>query len=333
MMLTRLRQQITVTGWRYTSVMLMLCLLQVLVPHPAIAETTQPITIDILKSHSGGYYDRFVNAFNNSLQRYADQNKLGIRLITTLVEDNPAPVGTADVYVTVGADAAVALLQSGSTNPAIFTLLPGQTFEQLQKSYPAGHTWHDAVFIDYPATTFLHLIKHAMPGKNDIGVILGPDSRHHANALEKEARKLGFNLAIETIQNENEIITALNALQGRMQVFLALPDKQVHNRRTAKTILLSTYRYNVPVIAYSQAYVKAGALAGMYADPEDMADQAARKLAGHLANTPSPPGCGNQPDTLSIDINNSVARLLARNIPDAAELERLMQKHLPSCAP
>ena len=330
-MLTRLLQQIMVYHWRYTSVMLVLCLLQALVSPHAVAETSQPISVHILNSHAGGYYEKFASLFSDSLNRQAEQNNLSITIKSSLVNNIRLPAANTDVYVTVGTDAALALTESGNTMPAIYTLLPEHVFEQLQQSSSSVPDWDDAVVIDYPATMFLHLIKHATPGKRDIGVILGPDSRHHASTLKREAEKLGLRLSIETIQDETEIITALNALQGRMQVFLALPDKHVHNRRTAKTILLSTYRSNVPVIAYSQAYVKAGALTGMYATPEDMAEQAARKLARHLANTSAAGKCSKQPDTLSIDINNSVARLLAGNIPDASELQRKMLAHLPKC--
>jgi hypothetical protein len=71
----------------------------------------------------------------------------------------------------------------------------------------------------------------------------------------------------------------------------------------------------------------------MYATPDDMAEQAARKLVGHLTRPHELVECSQQPHTLSIDINNSVARLLARNIPNASVLERQMQSYLPECAP
>ncbi|MGD9000534.1 MAG: ABC transporter substrate binding protein [Granulosicoccaceae bacterium] len=332
-MLTVLAQRISGSARRYFGAVLVLCLLQGLALQMVVAETRQSVSIHTLNSHKGGYYERFVNAFDQAIRKHATQENIDIRLDNSLVESNFTANNSTDVYVTVGAKAAIALLKSGNQKPAIYTLLPEQTFNQIQQWRQPENAWHDVVFIDYPATLFLNLIKHAVPDKQKVGIILGPDSKHHAPALLKEADKLGLELAIEHIQNEDEVITALHALQGRMQVFLALPDKHVHNRRTAKTILLSTYRYNIPVVAYSQAYVKAGALTGMYATPDDMAEQAARKLAGHLTNDPALIACSKQPHTLAIDINNSVARLLARNIPNASELEQQMQKYLPECRP
>lgn len=300
-------------------------------PCTTYAEHDRQLNVSILNSHEGGYYSTFISRFRQTATVLAQKSQIDIRFDEKLVTDQFTPGPGDTLYVTVGSRAAISMLQSGATNPVLHTLLPEQTYTRISAMYPPRGDWHGRVFIDFHATSFLDLIKTSLPEKTRIGTILGPDSRQHAGALSARARNLGLELAIEYIEDENDIVTALKALQGRMQVFLALPDKQVHNRRTAKTILLSTYRYNIPVVAYSQAYVKAGALIGMYARPEDLADQAAEKLFRHI-NTKADVDCSNQPEVISIDINDSVSRLLARNIPAATYIERVMRENIARCA-
>ena len=47
------------------------------------------------------------------------------------------------------------------------------------------------------------------------------------------------------------------------------------NIATAKWILQLSYRYRVPVIAYSMAYLNGGALAAIYSSPENVGRQTA----------------------------------------------------------
>ena len=96
-------------------------------------------------------------------------------------------------------------------------------------------------------------------------------------------------------------------------VLLALPDSKIYNARSAKSILLSTYHKNVPIIAYSKSFSKAGALASLYSSIDNITDKSIdllNKIINH--------GQQNQkeyyPDNFSIEINSAVARSLNLNI-------------------
>jgi ABC-type uncharacterized transport system substrate-binding protein len=103
-------------------------------------------------------------------------------------------------------------------------------------------------------------------------------------------------------------------------ILLALPDSVVFTRDTARSVLLATYRYQRPLIGFSQAYVNAGALAAAFSSPAQIARQTAELLqslpAGRTA-LPAPV----YPTYFSVAVNRSVARALALDVASDAMLQ------------
>lgn len=91
--------------------------------------------------------------------------------------------------------------------------------------------------------------------------------------------------------------------------------------------MITAYRYQDPMIGFSQAYVKAGALAAVYTTPEQTGKQvgeiAMRALGGKVVLL-SPP---KYPKHFSVSVNYQVARSLDISIGDEADiLQRLQYK-------
>jgi ABC-type uncharacterized transport system substrate-binding protein len=88
---------------------------------------------------------------------------------------------------------------------------------------------------------------------------------------------------------------------------------------------LTTYRNRIPLIGFSAAYVKAGALAAIYSTPENIADQLAELTAQSL----SAAGAVKQiisPKYFSVSINSRVARSLGVQLKlDSDKLAQLIR--------
>jgi len=126
---------------------------------------------------------------------------------------------------------------------------------------------------------------------------------------------------VATIQHEDDLTSSLKPLLETSSALLAVPDPLVHQRGTAQTLLLTSYRYQKPVIGYSQAYVTAGALAAVYSSPENIARQAAeitRNYPDRQSTLPSP----QPPRYFSVGINRQVARSLNIDIQDSESLTK-----------
>ena len=99
-------------------------------------------------------------------------------------------------------------------------------------------------------------------------------------------------------------------------MFVPLPDSRLINVATAKWILHLSYRYKVPVIAFSKAYLRAGALTAIYSSPENVAMQSVDWFSGEEQNNRS--GRLFSPTYFSINFNYSVAAHLGITLEDTS---------------
>jgi putative tryptophan/tyrosine transport system substrate-binding protein len=104
---------------------------------------------------------------------------------------------------------------------------------------------------------------------------------------------------------------------------LALPDPFIYSRETAQSILLTSYRYQKPVFGYSQSYVQAGALAGVYTNAKHLAKQAAEiAIQSQQAIGGLPPP--QAPKYFSVMINRQVGRSLKIPLMDEETIHKKM---------
>ncbi|MEK7840145.1 MAG: ABC transporter substrate binding protein, partial [Pseudomonadota bacterium] len=174
------------------------------------------------------------------------------------------------LLVSVGTQAARELADRRPPVPVLHTLLPRQTWQSLARAPGQASS---AIFLDQPIDRQLLLLKHALPGRTNLGVILGPASAGQRHELMAAARRQGFQLQIEAIDQPAALLPALNRVVEDSQVLVSVADPMVFGPSTVHHILLTTYRYRVPVLGLSRAYVEAGALLAVYSTPEHIGRQ------------------------------------------------------------
>ena len=97
-------------------------------------------------------------------------------------------------------------------------------------------------------------------------------------------------------------------------VFLALPDPRVINADTAQNVLLTSFRMRRPVVGYSAAYVRAGALAAVYSTPQQIGTQTGQIVRAILGGSPLP--APQFPKQFSVSVNHKVARSMGLELDD-----------------
>lgn len=219
-----------------------------------------------------------------------------------------------DLIVAVGVRAAQEMVALNLTAPILTTLIPRQAFEKISRQ--RDFRLFSAVFLDQPLARQMELIRQALPDRARVGVVMGPDSQNELKAVQSAAREARFGLAVEKISTTEELLPALQRVLADSDVLLALPDPLVFSKSTVQSLLLTTYRYQDPVIGFSQAYVKAGALAAVYTTPEQAGRQAGEMLLHALAGKSwllPPP---EYPKYFSISVNYQVARSLGISVSE-----------------
>lgn len=291
----------------------MLCGLSLLLPRVAVSG---PFTVSMLLSEETAPYREFSQRFRGVLQSQPAEVKVAVAARGEL-----APLNPADLIVSVGLRATELALQMQGTGPVLATLLPRAGYAILRKN-SASQRPFTAIFLDQPHARRLALLAQALPDRRRLGVLLGPDSAGDIRALQAAARESGFAVVHERIEQAEELLPALRRILAEADVLYALPDSLVFNHNTAQSILLTSYRANVPVLAYSKAYVDAGALLAVYSTPAQIGQQAAEIVAAMANGAALPPP--QHPRYFSVAVNPHVARSLGLAIEtESALLEKL----------
>lgn len=232
----------------------------------------------------------------------------------------------ADVIVTVGSKATQAVTAMNFRVPVLSALIPMAGYEEIarkRKDKPDPR-YFSAVYLDQPIARQLELIRVALPEKKRVGVILGPESGGMLEYLQAETQSRGLRLHVVRIGTESELFPALQKVLDEADVLLSLPDSLVFNARTIQSILVTTYRLQVPVVGFSPNYVQAGALMAVHSTPAQLARQVTEILSRLSAATPWLPA-PQYPTYFSVAVNYHVTRSLDLTIEKeetlAAKLE------------
>lgn len=275
-------------------------------------------------SEEGGVYQELYEA----TRRHLNGTTPGITLKTTGVGalKDGAALGQARLIVGVGTRATQRLLELDAPAPVLAAMVPRASFEELRKhAAPRNLARLSAVYLDQPGARQLTLLRLILPAKHRIGVLLGSVSAIQRGELEEAAAALNLSLQFNHIAPGDNLVQELGGVLQRSDALLLVPDPLVTNRAMAQSLLLTTYRHNVPVIAFSHSYVEAGALAAVYSTPSQIGEHVGdvvRAMAG-AGNWKLPRP--QAPAHFSVAVNAHVARSLGLDVPAAAVLEQRLR--------
>ncbi|MDD2881727.1 MAG: ABC transporter substrate binding protein [Rhodoferax sp.] len=242
----------------------------------------------------------------------------------------PAQTVAPRIYVALGSQATAALAASKVSAPVLATLLPRSSFERvLRSSGRKASAEFTAVYLDQSLQRQLTMIRLALPQAKHLGVLWGPDSWPKAPALRSLADANGLSLNEAGLEGNFNVFPDLQQVLNGCDVFLALADPLVFNSSSIQNILLTTFRAGVPVVAFSPAYVRAGALLALHATPVQVGRQAATFVVSALRGQllPEQPVESND---FEVSVNEHVARALGLSL-DAKALRLTLRRleHLP----
>lgn len=214
------------------------------------------------------------------------------------------------VYVALGSEATQLLAASGTQAPVLSALIPRSSFERIVRSQgktvPARLS---AIYLDQPLARQLALVRLALPQAKRLGVLWGAESADRATGLRPLVTANGLELQETRVTQADDLPLALAQVLGGSDVLLALADPAIYNSNTLQNILMSSFRARVPLVAFSPAYVRAGAVLALYTTPLQAGQQAAELVLGVLRGKPLPDHV-LEPNDFEVGVNAQVARVL-----------------------
>ena len=225
-----------------------------------------------------------------------------------------------DLVVTVGVKAAERVA-GGTPAPVLAAMIPSNAYADLLTK---RHGLISAVFLDQPWERQIKLLRVALPERSKIGVLHSSDTPIDIASLRELVKGQSATLFVNPLRHDGDLFVALETVLENSEVLLGVPDGVIYNSNNIRNILLSSYRRGIPLIGFSQGYVRAGALYALYSTPQQLAAQAS-DLCVLFAKTGKLPDA-QYPSLYTISVNQEVARTLGIVIRSAEALQLQLER-------
>ena len=266
---------------------------------------------------------------NNYHKKYVEQGELLIQqshpkvtIIHKGIDETWGGKGKGrTLVITVGSAAAGRAAEFGRAT--LNTLLSRRNFEALSGNYRGPHS---AIYMEQPLERQIQLIKNALPSSRRLMVLLGSESSGVGRRLRSQAHKLDMELQLITVTEDKDIDRLFSGHELSSDTLLLLPDHRVVNKHTIKPLVLGSYRKGIPLVGYSQALVKAGALMAVHSPQVALQEQMVRAALNYLRNgvLPAPKHCSE----FDVSVNYQLARALRLTLPSESELKKSILRQM-----
>ena len=241
------------------------------------------------------------------------------------VSSHSAPHKASDrsvIYVAIGPAALRGLISQRVQGVVVGTFTSSPVHHGIVSAKSDANTGPiTAVYAEPAPAVQLHLAVNAFSPEVKVGVLLSERTKFLEPVLKAAAQRAGVRIDLAYVGPSEELGEALRDLSG-VKVILAVPDGDIYNSVTIRSILIRTYRRDQLLIGFSPAMVKAGALISAYSGVGDMVAHVAEVVAGieSTGRIPEP----QFPRYYSVVINEAVAR--SQNVVIDDDLKRLSSK-------
>ncbi|MCW9024541.1 MAG: hypothetical protein OQK73_07645 [Gammaproteobacteria bacterium] len=294
------------------SIRFSLSLIFILIFSSAYAESENR-SIALLLSKNTKHYSQFAEKLS---QHNGSQNNAPFSIfypddLSQSLKNNSKYLDQFSGLVVAG-DIAADSLSNVSTNiPIIFTLLPDHRVQHYINTNPncqiKGRC--SGVFLNQPLKRLLQITNKAFPSINTLAIFVESGDKKTIHTLESLNNQFKFNILLKLINEGDNIVSTTHDIGHHADVLLAIANKNIYNRKTAKGILLSAYNNNIPIIGYSRSFVKAGALFSIFSSTTQIAEHVSdltTQLYKGSGTLPAP----EYPKYFSIQINRAVKQSL-----------------------
>jgi putative tryptophan/tyrosine transport system substrate-binding protein len=266
--------------------------------------------VAILKSADISAYSETITAFKSalppSLQVFVEYDLKG-ELARSRNAARRIRASKAKVVLAVGLKASLAAKLELLDIPVIFCLVLDPEKYGLPASNMVG------LSLDIPFRQHVRPLQALVPTASRIGVLFDPQKTNgmHSQIL-KEAKALGITIVSKAVHSEQDVPEALHAIKHHIDALWLLPDSTVLTENTLEFLISTTLESHIPVVGFSSALVRSGALVGAYFHYADIGLQAA-ELAQQLVEPISASLLGTiqSPDRVHQSINQKSARHLS----------------------
>lgn len=223
-----------------------------------------------------------------------------------------------DVIITLGSLATSSALAHSTTEPIVFSMVlyPQESGFLDKRARVTGAS------LDIPLDMQFAYVRRLLPDARRVGVLFHPEETGAVvEAARGAAAKRGLTLVAKAVGEHDDVVDALETVMEDVDVVWSVADGHVFTPRATPALILASLRRGVPMIGLSTAHVRAGALAAIYCDYEDVGAQTAA-LALRVLRGASPESVPiTTPRRVALALNLRTAERLHVTLPSDVEAE------------
>ncbi len=207
----------------------------------------------------------------------------------------------ADLYLAAGSRSCHLVLESLAKRKVLCTLLTEESFLGLDADQ-YDNAQIAALVIDQPVDRQARVANVTYPSLSRFSVF---SSANQLDDIREDSIAVDGFPYFSSVSLPSQLSDALHAHDA----LIATSDNSIFNASTLSTVLLTAYGYHKPVIGFSRAYVKAGALISSFSTPSQIFREIAHWLRSGATSFDDMPPI-SYPRYFSVIVNASVARSL-----------------------
>lgn len=274
----------------------------------------EPVSISVILSENGGSYSEFSDALRESLR---NSN------VTFNVLDTTLPPPNTSLIIAVGMKAA-SIVAGNNAQRVLNVMIPKSGHKKILKDFPKRENspLFSTIYLDQPVERQLSMIAAAFPERSRVGILFDNPPPDELNTLREKTAEYGLRLYEQEVGAHASVFDAVQKVLSNSELLLALPVPSVYNSSTLRNILVSTYQAEIPLVGFSSAYVKAGAICAVFSTPAQFASQANLAIRKFVETGNLPPA--QYPKFYEVAVNDRVAQSLNINMKSPEEILRRM---------
>jgi len=263
----------------------------------------------VLKSNDIPAYEEVLRGFREVVGDNAYE--------TFSLKGNPASAAQAvptaqasrpSVILAVGGESARVAREQLAGIPTVFSMVLDPT--ELQKNEKIT-----GVNFQVPARAQFQALGSILPRARRIGVIYDPTlSLFIIRDGRQAAAAQNLTLVEKPISSSNEIANAIKEMIWTVDALWMIPDQTVVSKESFRYMLEATLNRKVPILTFSQSFVKGGALLALAPNYQDMGRQAGR-LVQKILGGASPGSLPSAHPQGYLFLNLNTANALSISIP------------------
>jgi putative ABC transport system substrate-binding protein len=130
-----------------------------------------------------------------------------------------------------------------------------------------------AIYLDVSLPVIAENLRRAFPGKSRLGLIHRRTWPAPDRATLAKLKQLGFDLRVAECSGPDKLLSVFASLKGEVDFAITEPDSDLYNSATVKPLVLASLEQRLPIVGFSESFVRAGALIGICPDFHELGRQ------------------------------------------------------------